>query len=79
MVSSGTTEIISIGEWIQRRRNAMGMTRADLAHRVGCAEVTIKKIERDERKPSGQIAELLAEHLAHPRLATRKIPPDVPR
>ena len=72
MESSGTTEFVSIGEWIQRRRNAMGMTRADLARRVGCAEVTIKKIERDERKPSGQIAELLAEHLAIPDLQREK-------
>ena len=72
MESSGTTEFVSIGEWIHRRRNAMGMTRADLARRVGCAEVTIKKIERDERKPSGQIAELLAEHLAIPDLQREK-------
>lgn len=72
MESSGATEFVSIGEWIQSRRNAMGMTRADLARRVGCAEVTIKKIERDERKPSGQIAGLLAEHLAIPELQREK-------
>ncbi len=72
MESSGATEILSIGEWIQSRRNAMGMTRADLARRVGCAEVTIKKIEKDERKPSGQIAELLAEHLLIPAMLHEK-------
>ncbi len=72
MESSGTAEIVSIGEWIQHRRTAMGMTRAGLARKVGCAEVTIKKIEKDERKPSAQIAELLAEHLLIPDMQREK-------
>ncbi len=72
MEGSGTTEILSIGEWIQSRRNVMGMTRAELAHKVGCAEVTIKKIEKDERQPSGQIAELLATHLLIPDVQREK-------
>ena len=46
----------------------MNLTRAELAEKVGCAAVTIKKIERDERKPSSQMAELLAEHLLVPRV-----------
>jgi tetratricopeptide (TPR) repeat protein len=33
---------------------------------VGCSPVTIKKIERDERRPSQQIAALLADHLLIP-------------
>ncbi len=41
--------------------------RAELAEKIGCAAVTIKKIERDERKPSRQIAELLARQLMVPR------------
>ncbi len=72
MDNNEAVEIVSIGVWIQRRRNAMGMTRADLARRVGCAEVTIKKIEKDERKPSAQIAELLAEHLVIPDIQRQK-------
>ena len=44
----------------------MGVSRTVLARRVGCAPVTIKKIERDERRPSMQIAELLAEQLHIP-------------
>ena len=56
--------VLSFGYWIQRRRKAMDMTRPELARRVGCAVVTIKKIEQDERKPSRQMALLLAEHLA---------------
>ena len=59
-------EIVSFGEWIQKRRNQLGLTRKGLAELVVCSPVTIKKIERDERRPSPQIAELLAEHLKLP-------------
>ena len=58
----------SFGGWIQSRRRALNLTRADLATSIGCAAVTIKKIERNERKPSRQMAELLAKYLAIPRL-----------
>jgi predicted ATPase/DNA-binding XRE family transcriptional regulator len=58
--------IVSFGYWVQRRRNALDLTRAGLAQRVGCSPVTIKKIERDERRPSRQIAELLADQLLIP-------------
>jgi len=58
----------SFGYWLRRRRKALDLTQGELARRVGCAEVTIQKIEADERRPSSQIAALLAEHL--------RIPPD---
>src|SRR5262245_21758475 len=53
----------SFGEWVRRRRKALDLTQAVLAQQVVCAEVTIKKIEADERRPSRQIAERLAESL----------------
>jgi predicted ATPase/DNA-binding CsgD family transcriptional regulator/DNA-binding XRE family transcriptional regulator len=53
----------SFGQWLKQRRKALDLTREDLAGRVGCAAVTLYKIEVDERRPSKQIAELLAEHL----------------
>lgn len=59
-------EIVSFGEWVRQRREALNFTRADLAQRVTCSEITIKKIERDERRPSRELAELLAEHLLVP-------------
>jgi transcriptional regulator with XRE-family HTH domain len=71
MENGEITLILSFGDWIQRRRKAMDMTRPELAKKVGCAVVTIKKIEQDERKPSRQMAALLAEHLAIPE-AVRK-------
>ena len=59
-------EEFSIGYWIKRRRKALDMTQKDLANRVGCALITIAKIESDERRPSTEMAELLAEHLDIP-------------
>lgn len=56
-------EIASLGHWLKIRRVALQLTQAELASRVGCAAVTIRKIEADERRPSAQIAELLAQHL----------------
>jgi adenylate cyclase len=58
--------IVSFGYWVQRRRKVLDLTRPELARRVGCSPVTVKKIERDERRPSRQIAELLADHLLIP-------------
>ncbi|HEX5692658.1 MAG TPA: tetratricopeptide repeat protein [Roseiflexaceae bacterium] len=58
---------VSFGYWVRRRRKALDLTQGDLARQVGCAVVTIQKIEADERRPSRQIAELLAEQLAIPQ------------
>lgn len=56
----------SFGYWIRRQRQALDLTQAALARQIGCATVTVSKLERDERRPSRQMAELLAEHLAVP-------------
>src|SRR5829696_5988205 len=62
-VEAVMTTKISFGQWLKQRRKALDLTREDLAGRIGCAAVTLYKIEADERRPSKQIAELLAEHL----------------
>lgn len=59
-------ETYSFGYWVMRRRKALDLTRAGLAHKVSCSPETIKKIERDERRPSRQVAEILAEVLGVP-------------
>lgn len=56
----------SFGYWVKRRRLALDLTQSALARRVGCATVTVKKIERDERRPSRQMAESLADGLEVP-------------
>ncbi|MAT98262.1 MAG: hypothetical protein CL608_14050 [Anaerolineaceae bacterium] len=50
----------SFGVWLKQQRIALDMTQADLASCVGCSVATIRKIESDERRPSRQIAGLLA-------------------
>ena len=54
---------LSLGRWIKQRRKALGLTQEQLARRVGCATITIKKIEADQRRPSEQIAQRLVEQL----------------
>jgi predicted ATPase/DNA-binding XRE family transcriptional regulator len=50
----------TFGRWLRQRRRHLDLTQADLAERVGCSEITIRKIEADARTPSRQVAELLA-------------------
>src|SRR5512146_1441087 len=51
----------SFGYWLRLKRKALDLTREALADRVGCSVSTIRKLEEEERRPSTQIAELLAE------------------
>ncbi len=51
----------SFGYWLRLNRKALDLTREALADRVGCSVSTIRKLEDEERRPSAQIAELLAE------------------
>jgi len=53
----------SFGTWLKHRRKALDMTQADLARRVGCAVITIRKIESGVLRPSLQIARRMAEYL----------------
>src|SRR5215510_5899407 len=54
----------SFGDWLKQRRKALDLTQQELADQVGCAEVTIRKIEGDVTRPSKQIAERMADVLA---------------
>jgi len=64
MVRNST--ITSFGSWVRARRRLLDLTQAALGKRVSCSEATIRKIEADERKPSKQLAELLAKALSIP-------------
>ena len=59
-------EPTTFGRWLKRRRKALDLTQAALAHRIGYAPVTIQKIESDDLRPSRLIAEKLAEALEIP-------------
>lgn len=53
-------EIFSFGIWLRRRRKALDLTQAELAQRVPCATITIRRIEADDLRPSLEVAERLA-------------------
>jgi predicted ATPase/DNA-binding XRE family transcriptional regulator len=53
-------------QWVKERRKELDLTQAELAELVGCSLVTIAKIESGERRPSKQIAGLMAQHLRIP-------------
>ena len=53
----------SFGDWLRRRRRALDFTQEELASQVGCAAVTLRKLEAEERRPSKQVADRLADVL----------------
>src|SRR6188474_2016041 len=55
--------LLSFGLWIKRRRKALDLTQDALAALVGCSKDLIVKIEGDARRPSREIAALLATQL----------------
>lgn len=57
---------VFFGEWVKRRRKALDLTQEELAFRSGCSKFALRKIESGERKPSKQLAELLANALEIP-------------
>jgi WD40 repeat protein/serine/threonine protein kinase/DNA-binding XRE family transcriptional regulator len=57
----------SFGQLIKAHRQELGLTQDELARRVGCASVTLRKIEYGDLRPSVQIAERLAMALNIPR------------
>lgn len=52
---------VSFGEWLKRQRKATGLTQQQLAEQVSCSTITLRKMEAEERRPSAQIVERLAE------------------
>jgi predicted ATPase/DNA-binding XRE family transcriptional regulator len=57
---------VTFSQWLRQRRSALKLTREQLAQRVGCSVSALRKIEDGERRPSRQIAELLANALDLP-------------
>jgi predicted ATPase/transcriptional regulator with XRE-family HTH domain len=56
----------TFGEWLRQQRNQLKLTREQFAERVGCSVALLRKIEDGERRPSTQIAELMANGLNIP-------------
>lgn len=56
----------TFGEWLQHQRSQRRLTREEFAKRIGCSVSALRKIEYGERRPSAQIAELMANCLDVP-------------
>jgi transcriptional regulator with XRE-family HTH domain len=56
-------EAESFAEWVRRARKALDLSQRELALQVGCAVVTIQKIEESRRRPSRETAGLLCDRL----------------
>lgn len=62
---------VVFGAWLQQRRKALDLTQDDLARRGGRSLSAIRQIENGKRRPSRQVAELLADHLRVARAELR--------
>ena len=58
---------ISFGSWLRKQRRTLDLTRQTFADQVGCAEVTLRRIEAGTLKPSKQLAQTLLEKLGVPK------------
>jgi predicted ATPase/transcriptional regulator with XRE-family HTH domain len=54
-------EEVPFGEWLKRQRSSRGLTQDQLAQQIGCATITLRKIESEQRRPSAQMIERIAE------------------
>ena len=59
-------EPITFGTWLRRKRRALDLTQKSFADQVGCAEITVRRMEADEYKPSNELALVLFEKLGIP-------------
>jgi predicted ATPase/DNA-binding XRE family transcriptional regulator len=52
---------VSFGEWLKRRRSALGLTQEQLARQIHCSTSALRKFESEERRPSAEVVEQLAD------------------
>lgn len=57
---------VYFGEWLKRRRKELDLTQAELACMAGCSIFALRKIESGERRPSKQLAGLIAKAVGIP-------------
>jgi predicted ATPase/DNA-binding XRE family transcriptional regulator len=60
-------EEISFGEWLRQRRRMLDLTQQDFADQVGCARITLRRIESDTLKPSKELALILLKTVGIPQ------------
>jgi predicted ATPase/DNA-binding XRE family transcriptional regulator len=62
-----TNEEITFGAWLRGERRRLDLSRQAMADRVGCAEITLRRIEAGTLKPSRELAQILLEQTGIPR------------
>jgi predicted ATPase/DNA-binding XRE family transcriptional regulator len=65
-IPTKASEEISFGEWLRQRRRMLDLTQQALANQVGCARITLRRIESGVLKPSKELAEIMLEKLGIP-------------
>lgn len=60
------TEELSFGAWVRTQRRSRDLPRQGLANQVGCAEITLRRVENGTLRPSKELALLLLEKLGIP-------------
>jgi predicted ATPase/DNA-binding XRE family transcriptional regulator len=68
---SSFLEFETFGSWLKRRRRLLDLTQDQLGSLAGCSGAAIRKFEAGERRPSRQLAELLADVLQIPAAEQR--------
>jgi len=59
-------ESISFGTWLRQKRRALDLTQKAFGDQIGCAEITVRRMEADDYKPSTTLALVLLEKLGIP-------------
>ena len=66
-MSQKPAEDISFGEWLRQRRHILDLTQQELADQVGCARITLRRIEAGALRPSKELALILLDQLGIPK------------
>ena len=61
------TERSTFGKWLRQQRRTMDLTQEAFADQVGCARITLRRIESDALKPSKELALILLEKVGIPK------------
>ena len=57
----------NFGGWLKARRRTLDLTQRELAAKLDCAEITVRKIEANRLRPSKYLARLMLQKLRVPR------------
>jgi transcriptional regulator with XRE-family HTH domain len=66
-MSTRLSQATSFGQWLRQRRHMLDLTQQDLADQVGCARITLRRIESGNLRPSKELALILLEKLGIPQ------------